>query len=110
MRLEAFEAYVAKKRDGTLTIERLPARDDSILRRVQKIRDRDYLYIDSMQDYYDEFSQRMHLPYQDFRRASFDSVVKARQLKKKGNKHTYCWGWCCVSGYLRALAGNHSHD
>ena len=38
-----------------------------------------------MQDYYDEFSQRMHLPYQDFRRASFDSVVKARQLKKKGN-------------------------
>ena len=95
---EAFEAYVAKKRDGTLTIERLPARDDSILRRVQKIRDRDYLYIDSMQDYYDEFSQRMHLPYQDFRRASFDSVVKARQLKKKGNN-------TLIAGVGAVLAG-----
>ena len=82
---EAFDTYVGKKRDGTLVIERLPASDDSILNRIQKIRERDYLYIDSMQDYYDEFSQRMHLPYQDFRRASFDSVVKARQLKKKGN-------------------------
>lgn len=95
---EAFAAYVAKKRDGTLTIERLPARDDSILRRVQKIRDRDYLYIDSMQDYYDEFSQRMHLPYQDFRRASFDSVVKARQLKKKGNN-------TLIAGVGAVLAG-----
>jgi hypothetical protein len=28
----------------------------------------------------------MHLPYQDFRRASYDSVVKARQLRKRGNK------------------------
>ena len=82
---EAFDTYVGKKRDGTLVIERLPASDDSILKRIQKIRERDYLYIDSMQDHYDEFSQRMHLPYQDFRRASFDSVVKARQLKKKGN-------------------------
>lgn len=82
---EAFDGYVGKRRDGTLTIERLPASDDSILVRVQKIRERDYLYIDSMQDYYDEFSQRMHFPYQDFRRASFDSVVKARQLKKQGN-------------------------
>ena len=82
---EAFDTYVGKKRDGTLVIERLPASDDSILKRIQKIRERDFLYIDSMQDYYDEFSQRMHLPYQDFRRASFDSVVKARQLKKKGN-------------------------
>ena len=83
---QAFDAYVGEKRDGTLTIERLPAANDSILLRVLKIRQRDYLYIDSMQDYYDAFSQQMHLPYQDFRRSSYDSVVRARQLKKQGNR------------------------
>ena len=57
------------------TIERLPAENDSILQRVEKIRERDYLYIDTMQDYYDVFSQQMHLPYQDFRRASYDSAL-----------------------------------
>lgn len=95
---QAFDTYVGKKRDGTLTIERLPANDDSIMIRVQKIRDRDYLYIDSMQDYYDEFSQRMHFPYQDFRRSSFDSVVKARQLEKQGNK-------TIIAGVGAVLAG-----
>ena len=95
---QAFDDYVGKKRNGILTIERLPASDDRILQRVQKIRDRDYLYIDSMQDYYDEFSQRMHFPYQDFRRSSYDSVVKARQLKKQGNSRI-------IAGVGAVLAG-----
>ena len=83
---EAFDEYIGAKRDGTLSIARLPAENDSILQRVRKIRDRDYLYIDTMQDYYDGFSQQMHLAYQDFRRASYDSVVKARQLDRQGNR------------------------
>ena len=95
---EAFNSYVKEKANGTLTLERLPATDDSLLQRVEKIRQRDYLYIDSMQDYYDEFSQRMHFPYQDFRRSSFDSVVKARQLKKQGNRQL-------IAGVGAVLAG-----
>lgn len=95
---EAFDSYVKESSNGTLTLERLPAADDSLLQRVEKIRQRDYLYIDSMQDYYDEFSQRMHFPYQDFRRSSFDSVVKARQLKKQGNRQL-------IAGVGAVLAG-----
>jgi hypothetical protein len=83
---EAFDDYIAEGRNGILTIERLPAANDSILERIAMIRDRDYLYVDTMQDYYDVFSREMHLPYQDFRRASYDSVVKSRQLRKRGNR------------------------
>jgi hypothetical protein len=83
---EAFSDYIAEGHNGILTIERLPAENDSILERISMIRDRDYLYVDTMQDYYDVFSREMHLPYQDFRRASYDSVVKARQLRKRGNR------------------------
>jgi len=83
---EAFNDYISDGRNGILTIERLPAENDSILERIAMIRDRDYLYVDTMQDYYDVFSREMHLPYQDFRRASYDSVVKARQLRKRGNR------------------------
>jgi hypothetical protein len=95
---EAFDEYINTKRDGTLSIARLPAENDSILQRVHKIRDRDYLYIDTMQDYYDGFSQQMHLAYQDFRRASYDSVVKARQLDKQGNRRI-------ITGIGSILAG-----
>lgn len=83
---DAFGDYISESRSGILKIERLPAENDSILERIGMIREREYLYVDTMQDYYDAFSREMHLPYQDFRRASYDSVVKARQLKKRGNR------------------------
>ncbi len=83
---EAFDSYIKEDRNGILSISRLPAENDSILQRVRKIRERDYLYVDTMQDYYDGFSQQMHLAYQDFRRASYDSVVRARQLNQQGTK------------------------
>lgn len=83
---EAFSDHIAENRKGVLTIERLPAENDSILERIGMIRERDYMYVDTMQDFYDAFSREMHLPYQDFRRASYDSVVKARQLRKRGNR------------------------
>ena len=95
---EAFDSYIEQDRKGMLKIARLPAENDSILVRVRKIRERDYLYIDTMQDYYDGFSQQMHLAYQDFRRSSYDSVVKARQLKTQGNRQI-------ISGIGAILAG-----
>jgi hypothetical protein len=95
---EAFSEHISRDRDGLLKIERLPAENDTILQRVHKIRERDYLYVDTMQDYYDVFSQRMHLPYQDFRRASYDSVVKARQLRKQANRRM-------IAGFGAIIAG-----
>lgn len=95
---EAFNEHISEKRNGELKIARLPAENDSILQRVRKIRERDYLYVDTMQDYYDTFSRQMHLPYQDFRRASYDSVVKARQLRKKANRRM-------IAGFGAIIAG-----
>jgi len=95
---EAFSEHIKEGRNGTLTIERLPADNDTILERIALIRDRDNLYVDTMQDYYDEFSRQMHLPYQDFRRASYDSVVKARQLRKRGNRQI-------IAGIAGIIAG-----
>ncbi|MFC1605688.1 hypothetical protein ACFL33_02345 [Pseudomonadota bacterium] len=95
---EAFSEHIGEDRNGILTIERLPAENDSILERIGMIRERDYLYVDTMQDYYDVFSRQMHLPYQDFRRASYDSVVKARQLKKRANRQM-------IAGMAGIIAG-----
>lgn len=102
---QAFSDHISEDRQGILSIERLPAENDSILQRVQRIRDREYLYVDTMQDYYDVFSQQMHLPYQEFRRASYDSVVKARQLNRQGTKRVIAGIGAIVAGiYGRSTA------
>jgi hypothetical protein len=103
---EAFSEHISENRKGILSIERLPAQNDSILQRVQKIRERDYLYVDTMQDYYDGFSQNMHLAYQDFRRASYDSVVKARQLNKQGTKRIVAGIGAILAGIYGRYEGN----
>jgi len=102
---EAFADYVSEGRNGILTIERLPAENDSILQRVQKIRDRDYLYVDTMQDYYDQFSEQMHMAYQDFRRASYDSVVKARQLNAAGQRRIVAGIGTIIAGIYGRIEG-----
>jgi hypothetical protein len=95
---EAFSSYMEQNKKGILTVDQLPAENDTIFKRIAMIRERDNLYVDTMQDYYDAFSREMHLPYQDFRRASYDSVVKARQLKKRGNRQI-------IAGIAGILAG-----
>jgi hypothetical protein len=103
---EAFNEHISEDRKGILTIERLPAADDSILQRVHKIRERDYLYVDTMQDYYTVFSQRMHVAYQDFRRASYDSVVKSRQLKSQGRRRIVAGIGAILAGIYGRYEGN----
>ncbi len=95
---EAFNAYTVKKSSNTLELVRLPAGNDPILQRIRRIRDREYLYIDRMQEYYDEFASKMHTPYQEFRRASYDSVVKSRQLKKQGNQRILAGAGVILAG------------
>lgn len=104
---EAFGDHINEEENGILTIKRLPAPNDPLLQRIEMIRERDYMYVDTMQDYYDAFSRELHLPYQDFRRASYDSVVKSRQLRKRGNKQILAGAAGIVGGiYGRLTSGS----
>ncbi len=105
---EAFNQYTQTDKEGKIKIVRLPAEADPLLERVRRIRDRDHLYIDRMQEFYDGFSRQMHLPYQDFRRASYDSVVKARQLEKQGNQRIIAGIGTIVAGIYGRLESDSS--
>lgn len=105
---EAFSDHIGEDKNGLLTIERLPAENDAILERIAMIRERDYLYVDTMQEYYDDFSRQMHLPYQDFRRASYEGVVKARQLRKRGNRQMMAGIAGIIAGIYGRLSASSS--
>ena len=105
---QAFNQYTQTDKEGKIKIVRLPAEADPLLERVRRIRDRDHLYIDRMQEFYDGFSRQMHVPYQDFRRASYDSVVKARQLEKQGNQRIIAGIGTIVAGIYGRLESDSS--
>jgi|TARA_Y100000310_G_C20693521_1_gene823944 hypothetical protein len=80
---DAFDEYLAEDRRGKVTIKQLPAENDSMLARVDKIKLREYLFIDTLDDYYAKFYADMELPYHDWREYTYDEAIKLQQMQKE---------------------------
>ncbi|MFT6294745.1 MAG: hypothetical protein ACJATW_001020, partial [Glaciecola sp.] len=56
---DVFGEYLAKDRNGNLEVVSLPAESDPLLERVRGIRERDFMFIDTVQDYYATYVRQM---------------------------------------------------
>ena len=79
----AFSGYVTQDEQGRYVVQRLPADGDPLFERVARIRARDGDLIDTVSDYYGSFSEAVKEPYGDWRRYSFDEIVKEEKLKNQ---------------------------
>ncbi|PCJ37399.1 MAG: hypothetical protein COA75_03870 [Cellvibrionales bacterium] len=95
---DAFDQHIEADRKGVLKIKRLPATNDPILQRIQRIRERDYLFVDTTQEYYDAFSLQMEAPYQSWRAQNYDEVLATRHLKRQSRERT-------IGGIVTVIAG-----
>jgi len=85
---EPYAAYLATGKKGRARVERLPAVDDPMIARIAAIRERDHMFVDTLNEYYADFYARMDKPYDDWRAYSYteqvalDSINRASMLKK----------------------------
>jgi hypothetical protein len=79
----AFSGYVTQDAQGRYAVQRLPADGDPLYEKVSRIRARDGDLIDTVSDYYGSFSDAVKEPYGDWRRYSFDEIVKEEKLKNQ---------------------------
>jgi hypothetical protein len=84
---QAFDQYLNTSRGGIVTLNRLPAADDPMLKRIDTIRERDYLYVDALQEYYGNFARQMQAPYNDFRSRSYAEIIKYDELKGESRRN-----------------------
>ena len=83
---QAYSEHLDTDGKGRLFIKRLPASDDPILMRIRQIRERDYMFIDTMQEYYSSFVGRMYDPYFEWRRAFYEEDQALREVKSQANQ------------------------
>ena len=62
-------------------MQRLPADDDPMLERVRRIREREYLFIDTLDEFYTNFHTAMYPSYQGWRQASYEQVILFNELE-----------------------------
>jgi hypothetical protein len=72
---DAFQGFLATAADGTLEASRLPARDDPMLGRVQRIKNQEYLFIDTADEQYQTLYDRMTPTYNLWRQNGRELAV-----------------------------------
>ncbi|WP_323846914.1 hypothetical protein [Microbulbifer magnicolonia] len=102
---DAFSRYLNQNEDGIYYLSALPAEGDPMLQRVRRIRERDYLFVDTLQGYYGTFVKSMESPYQEWRAMSYDEVKQMRELKRKARNHTIMGAAAIIGGIAAAGAG-----
>ncbi|NHO64037.1 hypothetical protein G8770_00565 [Aestuariicella hydrocarbonica] len=102
----AFGGHLKETSKGEYEITRLPAEGDPMLDRIRQIRERDYLFVDTLQDYYGGFVKDMDQPYQEWRGQSYNEVIALRELKRDARNRTIM-GIAALIGGIAAAGGDH---
>ncbi|MCZ6889650.1 MAG: hypothetical protein O7H39_14250, partial [Gammaproteobacteria bacterium] len=95
---DAFSTHVVETDPGEFVINRLPAEDDPMLTRVRKVREREYLFIDTLDEYFSNFQTQMSEPYQNWRSATYDQTIAMRQLRAQARARTIAGAAAVVGG------------
>ena len=67
---QAFDRHV-NSRDGRSRLVSLPAQEDTLYQLVLQVKERDDLFIETLQEYSEDFSERVDAPYRDWARQSY---------------------------------------
>lgn len=105
---DAFEGYLDRTRKGKLLVVRLPAEEDPMLARVRRLRERDHVFVDTLQEYYGSFSDDMYGPYQEWRKLSYEEVVAYQELKRESTRQLIAGGAAILAGIAAASSGDGS--
>lgn len=105
---DAFGGYLEQTRSGEFEVVRLPAADDPMLARVREIRERDRLYVDTLQGYYTNFDAQMAAPYLEWRKNSYASVVALQELQAESTRNLIIGGVAVLAGIAAATTGDSS--
>ena len=79
---DAFGNYLKKDQNGILQLNRLPADDDPMMERLLKIREREYMYVDTLNEYYQIFYYEMWPSYENWRKLNLTEQKAIRKIER----------------------------
>lgn len=95
-----FADHIKKNQTGQYTIQRLPAENDPMVTRVQQLKERDHLFIDTLQQYYDSYVKEMQRPYHQWRSESYREVMAMDKLKRQAFNEKAAGALAIIAGIL----------
>ena len=102
---DAFGNYLARDMNGEYQLTSLPADNDPLLGRIRSIRERDFMFIDTVQDYFATYVRQMRLPYDSWREQSYQETITLRELEASARRRFIAGAAAVVGGIAAASNG-----
>ncbi|MCZ6911557.1 MAG: hypothetical protein O7F72_02005 [Proteobacteria bacterium] len=96
---EVFGDYL-EERKGQYEVRRLPSVDDPMVARMMRIRQREYMYIDTLDEYYAGMYRQMDQPYADWRKFTFEEAQALRELKAAARNRMLAGAAMIIGGIM----------
>ena len=106
---DAFGGHLEEKSRQRYDISRLPAANDPMLQRVQAIRDRDFLLIDTLNGHFDNFYRDMQQPYDDWRRTRSEEAHALEEIRREANMRKLL-GFAAIVGAVALEASGNNRN
>ena len=104
---DAFAGYLKTGKKDKTEIKRLPADDDPMMARLLKIREREYMFIDTLNEQYDGFYREMWPSYENWRQLNMTENKARREIKRKAIKQQLI-GALLIAGAIAAGSADKS--
>jgi hypothetical protein len=101
----AYSGYLEKDKKNIITVNRLPADEDPIMIRILKIRERENMYIDTLNGYYEEYYSEMWSSYENWRKLNYEEIQAIKKIKRDGTIRKIVGG-LLVAGAIALSAGD----
>lgn len=85
---EAFGGYVEEGRNGVYELMRLPAEDDPQFERTLLVREREHLFIETLNEHYADFYRNAEDSYDGWREFSREESIAIRELQRSSRWRT----------------------
>ena len=79
---DAFSDYLKPDDKGNPTIVRLPAENDPMMSRVLKVRDREFMFVDTLNAQYENYYASMWPSYLNWRKLNLDERLAIKKIKR----------------------------
>ncbi len=85
---DAFKGYVVDDGKGRYNLNRLPATDDPMYDRTQRVRQRERLFLDTLDQHYEKFYVDAGDSYNSWRENSREEAIEVHELTKQAHWRT----------------------
>ena len=80
--IPVYDDYISKSKNNTYSLDRLPSKEDAIMQRILEVQEREFLLLDTLNEYYGQLYENLSQPYEDWRKLSREDMITYEELQR----------------------------